>query len=253
MSLHSSLLSYRLPRRDTVELIDTPDVGAAELAENLHDLSRVNQLFGGIALTAWALGTFVQSVQIVDNARVPRLVQSVSPLTVLDIGSGLGDIPRALVARAERRGVPLRVIATDVNPQIVHFAQASGAPSLVLHYAAADGMRLPFADNSIDVAACSLALHHFAPDQAVALLREMRRVARRGLIVNDIVRSWPGLAGAWLFGHLLSQNRLTRHDGLASVQRAYTPAELRDLATRAGLQVTAMRGVVGYRVAMICV
>lgn len=261
-----ALLSYRLPRRDSVELIDTPDVAAAELAENLDDLSRINQLFGGVALSAWALKQFVQNAQIADQLAETTLVHSVAPLTVLDIGSGLADIPRALVAQARRRGTPLRVIATDVNPQIMRFAQKSGDGAVAhqsggvngsqpsaLYYAAADGMRLPFADGSIEIAACSLTLHHFAPEQAVELLREMRRVARRGLIVNDIVRSWPGLAGAWLFGHLFSQNRLTRHDGLASVQRAYTPAELRELATDAGLHVVAIRGVAGYRVAMVCV
>jgi SAM-dependent methyltransferase len=111
-------------------------------------------------------------------------------------------------------------------------------------------LQLPFADNSVDLAMCSLTLHHFAPEPAVALLRELQRVARHGVIVNDIVRSWPGLLGAWLLGRLVSRNRLTRHDGLVSVRRAYTPAELHVLAQQAGLDVVSIRGLLGYRLVL---
>ncbi|MBC8161322.1 MAG: methyltransferase domain-containing protein [Roseiflexaceae bacterium] len=243
--MHSwPLISRGFARRATTEIIDLPGVDAAELNGNLYDLRRVNRLFGGAALTVWGLRWFVQNVHTITSGHV-------HPLSLLDIGCGLGDIPRSLLDWSATRGFALDVFATDISPQIIGMAQASG-PS-ALHYAVADGMRLPLQTQSVDVAACSLTLHHFAPAEAVELLHDMRRVARCGLIVNDIVRSWPGLAGAWLFGHVFSQNRLTRHDGLASVQRAYTPAELRALAVQAGLRVAAMRGIAGYRVAMVLV
>jgi hypothetical protein len=118
-------------------------------------------------------------------------------------------------------------------------------------FAAADARCLPFGDLSFDVVMCSLALHHQVPDDALAMLREMRRVARRGVVVNDIVRCWRGYWGAWLLSRTLSRNPLTRHDGPLSVRRAYTRPEMLALAAEAGLgAVTFDEGLLGYRVAM---
>ena len=78
----------------------------------------------------------------------------------------------------------------------------------------------------------------------------MRRVARRGVIVNDLVRGWFGYLGAWLLTRVLSDNPLTRHDGPLSVRRAYTPVEMARLAERAGLGPVVFSGLLGYRVTM---
>ena len=80
---------------------------------------------------------------------------------------------------------------------------------------------------------------------------QLRRVARMGVIVNDLVRSWHGYVGAWLVGHLLTRNPLTRHDGPLSVRRAYTRAEMEQLARDAGLGPVRFAGFLGYRVAMV--
>ena len=119
-----------------------------------------------------------------------------------------------------------------------------------LRFIVGDGRRLPFADGSVDVAACSLVIHHLPPDEAVAMLREMRRVARRGVIVNDLIRTWLGLLGAWAVSRALTRNPLTRHDAPLSVRRAYTRAELVELARRAGLGPVVVAGWLGYRVSL---
>ncbi len=117
-------------------------------------------------------------------------------------------------------------------------------------FALADGRSLPLPDGSVDIAMCSLVLHHLRPADAVAMLREMRRVARRGVIVNDLVRNWLGYIGAVLFGQFCTRNPLTRNDGPLSVRRAYTRREMAVLAKRAGLGPVRFRGFLGYRVAM---
>ena len=120
-----------------------------------------------------------------------------------------------------------------------------------LRYTAADARALPFADCSFDVALCSLSLHHMRPGDAVRMLAELRRVARLGLVVNDLVRCWHGLVGAWLFGNVLSRNPLTRHDAPLSFRRAYTVTEMQALAREAGLDEVRFRGFFGFRVCML--
>lgn len=238
MPFLSDALAYGLPRHEQDELIDSPGLDQHELHENLCDMGRVNRFGGGVALSQWALGQFVHFAQKPEARR--------NLIVVLDVGCGIGDIPRAFAANG------VRVVATDISPQITHMAANESVPhSVPVLYAAADGMQLPLADASVDVAHCSFALHHFMPTVAVAFLREMQRVARQGIIVNDLVRSWAGIGGAWLLGHAISRNRLTRHDGLVSARRAYTLGELHKLAAQAGLHVAAQRVIVGYRAALV--
>ena len=87
--------------------------------------------------------------------------------------------------------------------------------------------------------------------QDFSLLREMGRVARLGVVVNDLRRSRRGWIGAWLMGHLLTANRYTRHDAPLSVRRAYEAPEVADMLRAAGLMpVRTVRGAFGQRYAI---
>jgi len=79
------------------------------------------------------------------------------------------------------------------------------------------------------------------------VLREMARVARIGVIVDDLLRSRLGYLGARLMRTLLTANRLTRHDGPLSVRRAYRPSELAELLRRAGIRPLCQLTIPGYR------
>jgi hypothetical protein len=77
-------------------------------------------------------------------------------------------------------------------------------------------------------------LHHFSEEDAVRLLREMGRVTRQALIVNDLRRSPTALVLIWLITRFV-RSRMTRYDGPLSVRRAFTLEEMRRLAHAAGL------------------
>jgi ubiquinone/menaquinone biosynthesis C-methylase UbiE len=224
---------------DAVELLDGNLDDPAALAGNLRDLGRINRWLGGVALS---------------TAAVEALAAERAELTMLDVGTGGADIPLALLRWAGRRGRRLAVVGIDSRPEILAAAvQANPAVStttgLELHVG--DGRSLPYPDGSFDVAHASLVLHHLAPDAAVKLLREMARVARIGIVVNDLDRGRLGWVGAWLLGHLLTRNRYTRHDAPLSVRRAYRPGEMTDLLQAAGLiPVRTMRGTFGQRYAI---
>ena len=97
-------------------------------------------------------------------------------------------------------------------------------------------------------------IHHLSAREAVVLLREMGRVARLGVVVNDLDRTRLGWIGAWLIGHLLTRNRYTRHDAPLSVLRSYRADETRALLRTAGLTpVRTVRGSFGQRYAIAAV
>ena len=91
-----------------------------------------------------------------------------------------------------------------------------------------DALALPFRDNSFDAVGCSLFLHHLEPDEIVRFAREGLRVARHAFLVHDLQRHPLHLALGYL-GMPLYRSRITRHDALASVRRAYTVEEVREM------------------------
>jgi SAM-dependent methyltransferase len=205
-----------------LELMDGPIEAADELERNLADIAFTNRRFGGIA-------------------PIRREIRRIGARTVLDVGAGRGDIPAALVRDAARRGVDVRVTCLDRSAETIAIARRSTGDDPRLSFVQADAAQLPFADGAFDAAICTLALHHFEPDAARQLLRELRRVARTAPIVGDLRRSRLAFAGAWLYAHVGTRNRLTRHDAPLSVRRAYTPAEALALARDAGWHAPRVR------------
>lgn len=208
-----------LPRSSEPELLDAPAPDPAALDDNLRDLRSLDRWLGGTALTWRALRPML------------RRLPTDAPLTLLDVAAGGADGPRILTARARRLGYTLRPLASDRLREVLLWAWAAGARfPLVQH----DALAIPLADRAVDFVTCSLALHHFEPPAAAALLRELARVARRGVIVNDLRRGRLPYLGARALA-LGPWHAMARHDGPLSVLRAYTLPEARALAVAAGL------------------
>jgi SAM-dependent methyltransferase len=228
------------------ELLDGPLDDEAALVGNLRDLARLNRLTGGTALSRLAIGTL--------GALGDAGGRGASGATVLDVGTGGADIPVDLLTRAGPGGRVRSVVASDSREEILAAARRAH-PSLDrvsgLTLAVADGRALPWHDGFFDVAHASMVLHHLEPPDAVAFLRELRRVARTGIVVNDLVRGRRAWLGAWLLVHAIARSRFTRHDGPMSVRRAYTRNELIGLLAAAGLTPVAfVDGFAGHRVAI---
>lgn len=201
-------------RRRGSEILDSPDVDPKIVTRSLADVARANTLFGGVGS---ALDELRGSLQ-----EVPR------EATLLDVGTGLGDIPCRARKEARRSGVELTTIGLDSAPEL-----ASASRTSVDFPVCADALRLPFADKSIDIVMCSQVLHHFAGGDAAAMLREMDRVARVRVVVSDIRRSWFAAIGLWIASFPLGFHAVSRHDGVVSVMRGFTPDELADTVQEA--------------------
>jgi ubiquinone/menaquinone biosynthesis C-methylase UbiE len=223
------------------ELLDGP-LDPAALSGNLDDLSRVNRWLGGAALSRRAI------VALAGNARDER------PIELLDVGTGAADIPAALIGWFKARGVTLSSVAIDTRMEIIEEARRRTRRVAGLTVEHGSGSGLPYADGAFTVAHCSMVLHHLEAPDACAVLREMARVSRLGVVVNDLDRTVRFWLGARVLGALTTRNRYTRADGPLSVRRAYRPDEMIGLAKQAGL-AEAARFIhpLGYRYAFALV
>lgn len=200
------------------EYLDDPNLPPDVAAESLRDIALANALFGGTrAVLAEARETFRQ-----------QRSHNVRQMTLLDVGTGLGDIPAALQTEARRHDITLSVIGLEITAAMAAVAQRRQPLAL-----AADARALPFEDRSIDLITCSLVLHHLNESDSVQMLRECSRVARVRVIVADLQRSWLAVALLWLVSFPLRFHPISRHDGVLSIKRGFTADELRGLIHRA--------------------
>jgi ubiquinone/menaquinone biosynthesis C-methylase UbiE len=163
--------------------------------------------------------------------------------TLLDVGTGLADIPRRARDIAHANGVELTTIGMDSAIELVRESRRAVSSALC-----GDALHLPFADASVDVVMCSQVLHHFAGKDAIRVLREMDRVARVRVIVSDIRRSWIAAAGLWIASFPLRFHAVSRHDGVVSVLRGFTPEELTDTVREAVARNPVVHRRRGFRV-----
>jgi SAM-dependent methyltransferase len=204
------------------EEVDRPGMDAALLREEMQTLERFNRRLYGHDLVL----RYVE--RLVDSCKA-------ASLSILDLGTGVADIPRAIAAWARRRRFPVSITAVDGNAEILRLAGESCRDWPEIQLAQYDLRLLPYETASFDLVLCSLALHHFAASDAVAVLQNVQRLAARGYVVNDLRRNWLAICSTEVLMWALCRSPVFRGDAARSCRAAFTVEELRALAQRAGL------------------
>ena len=211
------------------ELLDDPAADPDTVARSLRNVARSNRWFGGAAAVRRGL--------VLTLRGLPRD----RALTLLDLGTGAGDLPRWAVRWARRRGYTLRPLGLELSRTAATMARLAGVPCAV-----ADAGAPPLREQSVDLVLVSQVLHHLTDDSAVRLIRTCDALARVGVVIADLRRA-RGAALAFRVGaRVLRFDPVTVADGLTSIRRGYTPEELGALLKRAGVSGRVERGL-GYR------
>jgi SAM-dependent methyltransferase len=201
------------------ELMDRPQPVTPELASDLRNLRQLNRYFGSYALIEHFLR---------------RWILPGAEMRVVDLATGSGDIPRLAVDYARKVGAVVTVDAVDQQPSTLEIARSLSAGYPEINFVEGDVLSFPREHSPYDLVLCSLALHHFEEADAVRLLGRCRELSDRYVLVSDLRRGFIATAGVFLLTALIFRDPMTRTDGRLSAARAFSFAELRALAERAG-------------------
>ncbi len=212
-------------RRRSYELenIDKGTYTAEEYDGSLVELRRINRFLGDTRALRRSLFREVECAGL-------------KSFSVLDVGAGSGELLRVAArwARETHRGA--RLSGLELNPRSARAIVEESREFPEISSVQADGFAAPFPDNAFDYVIQSLTLHHFDEDGAVGILREMSRVAGRGIFVIDLHRNPVAYYFFTTIGRLFLHNRLIREDGALSILRSFKPDELKAVADQAGLE-----------------
>jgi ubiquinone/menaquinone biosynthesis C-methylase UbiE len=215
----------RLESAPGIELLDDPRAEPAQVCQSLRNIARANFWFGGAAAVRFGL-----------RHALPAGEATARPVTFLDVGTGMGDLPRMAVAWARARGITLVALGLERHGAAARLAHRDGLAVLV-----GDGDLLPVRDRGVDLVLLSQVVHHFSPDAIVRLVRECSRVARRAVILADLRRSELAALGFRLAGQVLRFDADTLRDGVTSLRRGFSAESLGDLLARAGVTARVVR------------
>jgi len=229
----------RLPRRlDRAEILDDDTaVSRDALARSLDAMATVNRFLGGTRSLRRHLRTLAKDANL-------------QTLSMLDVGVGNGAVPRALERSLAREGVALRWVGIDRSRAVLQVARERGGEAAGLLQA--NGLVLPFPNQSFDVVTSSLTLHHLSDAQVETFLTEAARVARRAVIMSDLERHPLNYLGARILGITLwRRDPITRYDGPVSVLRSFTHEELGATARRAPLDPVRVHRHLPFRLVVV--
>ena len=229
--------SLFVPRRtDTPELLDLGVGTDADVKANFADLWRINRYLGG-------LSALTQHVY-------PRLLKHEGSPTLVDIGTGSGDIGAVIINWAHKHRIDLKLWGLDLSARNLALTHNTSDRPFDTRIQA-DALHLPFKAGSVDYYISSLFLHHLSPDNVKKLLTETFQCANKGIIMSDLTRGWLPQVAFKISQPIFARNFLTRHDGMASIRRAYTPDELLHLAQAAGLSNARVYKHWGWRMTLV--
>lgn len=193
------------------ELMDSPDCDHSALMKTYRGFHLVNTVVAGWQLTyrRW----------------LRPLMRPDGVTTVLDIGCGGGDLVRAMARRARRDGFPVQITGADPDERARDFALRQDNPQNV-RFLQAESSELVAAGEQYDLVISNHLLHHLGDTALQGVLADSEQLAARRAVHSDIHRS--ALAyGLFSVGTLpVYPGSFIRPDGLTSIRRSWTPAEL---------------------------
>ena len=204
------------------ELMDNDDVSTADYNQCLADLASVNRI----------TRTHQPTLHWLDQAI--RALPANTPITILDVACGQGDLLRMIHRFAAKRNLNITLQGLDLNPNSAIAAREATPSSMDITYYTGDVFTFTPAPLP-DFIVSSQLTHHLSDSEVVSFLQWMEQYARHGWFIADLQRHPLAYYGYSLLAWLARWHPIVRHDGAVSVARSFRRADWQALLAQAGI------------------
>ena len=212
-------MSFIFKNRSTEkEILDDFELQGNDLTQNLRELQLVNSNLGGYSLVKEGIEL------IVDKGNLQ------SPIKVADVGCGGGDTLRELAKWSVNKPFSLELTGIDANTNAIAFAESRSKNYPEIKYRQLNIFSDEFKVLDADVVLFNLFVHHFEEEQIIDFLK-VCRTKNAVVLINDLQRSALAYSLFKIGSRLFRFSRISRHDGLLSIRKAFTRKDLRELLT----------------------
>lgn len=201
-------------RTDDPEIMDDFDLEGDALKVALDKIAKINQLLGGNRLT-------LKGVK-----KLLKKVSNSTPITIVDVGCGNGDMLRKLAEFGLQNNLNLKLIGVDANNYTVNYAINLSVKYPNITYRCEDIFSKSFDELKCDITLCTLTLHHFKNDEIIRLLIQFNKNSKLGFVVNDLHRNAIAYRLFQIICFVFRMNKMSREDGLTSILRGFKKEEL---------------------------
>ena len=192
------------------ELMDTEAVTFEDFRSCLEQLVQANRLFG----------PYRPTLSCLNRLHTGGHLNTGRPLSIVDIGSGYGDMLRRIDVWAQQRGIPVDLQGVDINPWSARAASEVTQADRPIRWISQDLFDYK-PDRGIDIVISSLFTHHLPDALLVRFVAWMEETARIGWFVNDLQRHPLPYYSLMAGFRLTRRHRFVQHDGPVSVANAF--------------------------------
>lgn len=216
------------------ELMDDLESGGQVIDQTLKELETINRLLGGNQVTTNGLDQLIP-----DN--------HVGEINIADLGCGGGDILKLVAQWANKKGLKVKMIGFDANPNIIAFAKENCKAFDNIAFEVKDIFSEEFKSRQFDVILCTLFTHHFHDDALIDIFKQFKHQAKLGVIINDLHRHWFAYHSIKLLTRFFSKSEMVRYDGPLSVLRSFNKKDLEEITRKAQIKEYKLRWMWAFR------
>lgn len=195
------------------ELMDDPNLDLESLKSTFIEINKVNKVLLGNKITLDAVYRLIQ-----ENPK--------PSYNIVDMGCGDGNMLRILALFLRKKNIKATLIGVDLNKRGLQIAQEHPSDFPEITYMCQDILALDSSVLQCDILLCTLVLHHFSSAQIYTFTQQFTRLSSIAVVINDLRRSRLSHYLFKLFSYLFIKSHVAKHDGLVSVDSAFTKSDL---------------------------
>ncbi len=220
-------------RSDQKEIMDTSGVDDKKVYRTLAQFKMINLLLS-------------RSRKLMKEILIPHMLEvGGKKLTLLDIGAGGGDIALWFANQCHSHGIEIKILCLDSDPKVVEFAKKMCHSCENISVRQGSAHDIETIDEGIDYIFANHFLHHLSSQEIPHFLEKVYRSARRGFLINDLLRSHTAYLCFTLLAAIFFHKSYHFHDGRISIQKGFTFHELKEVVAQLNFSNSVR---LGYRI-----